>query len=115
MSNPLLESGGLPHFSRIRPEHVEAALDETLDANRRRLDELLEKADSPDFDSAIIPLEELHERLHRTWSPVSHLQMVANSEALREAYNRCLPKLSRYSTEVAQDERLYQLYKVVDE
>jgi len=115
MSNPLLESHGLPPFSQIRPKHVEAALDKALEQNRQSLEDLLESNQQPDFDTAILPLEELHERLHRVWSPVSHLQMVANSEALREAYNRCLPKLSRHSTEVAQDERLYRLYKTVDE
>ncbi len=115
MANPLLEQRDLPPFSQIRPEHVEPALDATLERNRSELEALLEGDGTPDFASAIVPLEEMHERLHRVWSPVSHLQMVANSDALRDAYNRCLPKLSRYSTEVAQDERLYQLYKAVDE
>ncbi len=117
MTNPLLETTGLPHFSQIQPRHVEAALDEVLQHNRAELERLLADQDSgtPDFDSAILPLEELHERLHRVWSPVSHLQMVVNSDELRDAYNRCLPKLSRYSTEVAQDERLYRLFKTVAE
>jgi oligopeptidase A len=115
MSNPLLETQGLPSFSKVRPEHVEAALDKALEQNRQGLESILDNDQQPDFDNAILSLEELHERLHRVWSPVSHLQMVANTDALREAYNRCLPKLSRYSTEVAQDERLYQLYKAVDE
>jgi len=115
MTNPLLAGDGLPKFSQILPEHVESALDATLEANRNELERILETADSPDFRSAIVPLEEIHEKLHRAWSPVSHLQMVANSDALREAYNRCLPKLSRYSTEMAQDERLYRLFKTVDE
>ncbi len=68
-----------------------------------------------DFASAILPLEEMQDRLHKAWSPVSHLQMVANSDELRESYNACLPKLSRYHTEMAQDERLYRLYKEVAE
>ena len=115
MTNPLLVTDGLPQFSRILPEHVESALDATLDANREELERILETTTAPDFDNAIVPLEEIHEKLHRAWSPVSHLQMVANSDELREAYNRCLPKLSRYSTEMAQDERLYRLFKAVDE
>ncbi len=114
-TNPLLQTQGLPQFSQIRPEHVEAALDETLAKSRQELELLLEADMVPDFDNTILPLEDLHERLHRVWSPVSHLQMVANSPELREVYNRCLPKLSRYSTEVSQDERLYQLYKTVAE
>ncbi|MEE4185363.1 MAG: M3 family metallopeptidase [Gammaproteobacteria bacterium] len=115
MSNPLLDSTGLPGFSQIRPAHVEPALDATLAANRAELERILDADAAPDFDTAILPIEAMHERLHRVWSPVSHLQMVANSEALRAAYNACLPKLSRYSTEMGQNERLYQLYKQVAE
>ncbi len=115
MTNPLLEEHGLPHFSKILPEHIEAALDDTLERNRAELEQLLQNHDAGNFDASIMPLEELHDRLHRTWSPVSHLQMVASTEELRDAYNNCLPKLSRYATEMAQDERLYKLYKEVDE
>lgn len=115
MSNPLLEPAGLPDFSQIRPNHVEPALDATLAANRAELERILEADTVPDFATAIVPIESMHERLHRIWSPVSHLQMVANSDALREVYNACLPKLSRYSTEMGQNERLYQLYKQVAE
>ena len=115
MTNPLLQTSNLPPFSQIRPEHVETALDEILAANRAELETILDTVDEPNFSNAILPLEEIHERLHRVWSPVSHLQMVMNSDELRDAYNRCLPKLSNYSTEVSQDERLYRLYKAVDE
>ena len=115
MTNPLLDEQGLPLFSKILPEHIEPALDATLERNRSDLEQLLANSDTPNFTNAIMPLEEMHDRLHRTWSPVSHLQMVASSDALRDAYNRCLPKLSRYATELAQDERLYKLYKEVDD
>ena len=117
MSNPLLEYGAFPAFSAIRPNHVEPALQSVLKENRRRLDALLDHgaAEAPNFDNAILPLEELADRLHRVWSPVSHLHGVANTPELREAYNRCLPDLSRYETEMAHNERLYRLYKVVSD
>jgi len=55
----------------------------------------------------------MNERLGRIWSPVSHLNAVMNNEDLRKAYNACLPRLSAYSTELKQDERLYRAYKAV--
>jgi oligopeptidase A len=115
MTNPLLVNGQLPLFSQIKPEHVEAALDETLQKNRDEIEQLLASDAEPNFKNSITVLEEMQDRLHRVWSPVSHLQMVANSEELRTVYNACLPKLSRYHTELAQDERLFALYKGVDE
>ena len=112
MSNPLLDSHDLPSFSQIRPEHVEPAVRQVLDENRARLDEILASAPGDgDFAHTVLPLEELGERLQQAWSPVSHLHGVANSPELRAAYNKCLPLLSRYQTELAQDERVYALYR----
>ena len=118
MSNPLLEHadtrGGLPPFSRIRPEHVEPAVDRVLAENRRRLEELLAEA-PPTWEGLVEPLEDLEERLERVWSPVSHLHAVMDSEPLRAAYKACLPKLTAYQTELGQDERLYRAYRALAE
>jgi oligopeptidase A len=117
VNNPLLDIAAdrLPRFADIRPEHVEPAVQETLERNRKALQALLDRI-SPDgasFDEAVLPLEQLGDRLHRVWSPVSHLHAVANTAELREAYNRCLPLLTRYQTEIAQNEALYRLFEAV--
>jgi len=116
-TNPLLATDRLPAFSAIKPEHVEPALTDTLNANRARLEALLADARdrTPDFATAILPLEELGDRLGRTWGPVVHLHAVMNSPELRAVYNDCLPVLSRYQTELAQDTRLWRLYQKVSE
>jgi len=112
VSNPLLDSEHLPSFSRIRPEDIEPAIAQVLAENRSALGDILKAAgDEGDFAQSILPLEALDERLHYAWAPVSHLHGVANSKALREAYNNCLPLLARYQTEIAQDERIYALYR----
>ncbi|MCB1799920.1 MAG: oligopeptidase A, partial [Gammaproteobacteria bacterium] len=113
MSNPLLEQTGLPTFSRIMPEHIEPAIDHLLAENRHRIGELLDTAQSPDWDSVVEPIEEWEDRLGRIWSPVSHMNSVVNSEALRAAYNACLPKLSDYGTEMGQNEKLFAAYQAV--
>ncbi len=111
--NPVLDLRGLPRFADIRPEQVEPALDYLLAQNRAELERLF-AADVPrTWANCIQPLEDMDERLARMWSPVSHLNAVVDSAALRAAYNACLPKLSDYSTEVSQDERVYGAYKAV--
>ncbi|MEO7387216.1 MAG: M3 family metallopeptidase, partial [Gammaproteobacteria bacterium] len=116
-TNPLLAESGLPAFHQIRPEHVEQAVLATLDANRAELEQLLAAAEKPGlaFDAAVLPIERLSDRLHRVWSPVRHLQSVANSPELRAAYNACLPAISRYETEMGHNERLYDLYRRLGE
>lgn len=115
MNNPLLNLTGLPPFSAIRPEHVEPAIDQILAEHRARLEALLDTGGPFTWDNLIGPIEDMDDRLNRAWSPVSHLNAVMNNEALRAAYNACLPRLSEYYTERGQNERLYQAYRAIAE
>ncbi|GAB3289137.1 oligopeptidase A [Parahaliea aestuarii] len=108
MSNPLLEYHHLPPFSRIRTEHVEDAVRQLVDRNKTAIDTLLQKGQSPDWENTLQVIEDLDDDLERAWAPVSHLNGVMNSEALREAYNRCLPLLSEYSTWMGQHRPLFE-------
>ena len=111
MSNPLLEMTGLPPFAHIRPEHVEPAIDTLLAENRETVRRLLAANREYTWDNLVQPLEEMEDRLSRVWAPVSHMNSVVNSEALRQAYNACLPKLSEYSTELGQNAELHAAYR----
>ncbi len=113
MSNPLLDMDGLPSFSKIKPEHVEPALDALLAESRQVVEDLLAATTEYSWDNLVQPLEQMEERLGRVWSPVSHMNSVVNSDELREAYNACLPKLSDYATEMGQHEGLYQAFKQI--
>jgi oligopeptidase A len=113
MSNPLLELRGLPPFSRIRPEQVEPAIDQLLGEARRRVVELIEGNTHYTWENLVEPLEAIDDRINRAWSPVSHMNAVVNTGALREAYNACLPKLSEYSTEMGQNEGLYRAFRQI--
>ena len=113
MNNPLLADVTLPAFSKILPEHVEPALDTVLQQARQTVADLLDSTEKPSWQSLVIPMEEVDASIHQVWSPVSHLNSVMNSDALRVAYNACLPKLSKFSTELGQNEDLYKAYKTL--
>jgi oligopeptidase A len=114
MQNPLLGQETLPPFARIRPEHVEPGVRELLASGRNRIEEIA-ALKTPTFATVVEPLEELQHRVSRTWSPVSHLNAVLNSDALRASYNACLPLLSAYQTDLAQSEQLYHAYRTIAE
>src|ERR1700720_3677609 len=114
MENPLLGREPLPQFLQIRPEPGEPAVREVLTENRARIEELA-SLPLPTFATLIEPLQELQHRVSRTWSPVSHLNAVLNSDALRTGYNACLPLLSAYQTDLAQSEQLYRAYRTIAE
>ncbi len=118
MDNPLLASPApdrLPAFDRIRPEHAEPALDAALAESRSRLDALLAATSDPNWepawDALVGPLEEMSDRLSRVWGPISHLFGVASTAEWRKAYSACLPKITIYSLELAQNEKLLHAYE----
>ena len=112
MSNPLLSEAPLPDFPAITPAHVEPAIRGLLDENRRTLAALLDGG-AAGWDGLVAPIERMHHRLSRAWSPVGHLNGVMNNDELRAAYNACLPLLTAYHTELAQNERLCAAYQHV--
>lgn len=115
MHNPLLKTGGLPDFAAIRPEHVEPAIDSILAENRAAIAELLQQTRPFTWANLVQPLESLDDRLSRAWSPVSHLNSVANNAEMRAAYNASLPKLSDYGTELGHNRDLFEAYREVRE
>ena len=113
MDNPLLSQEPLPPFSRITAADVEPGINALLTAARAEI-EAIAAREPPSFATVVEPLEELHHRVARAWSPVSHLNAVVNSEALRASYNACLPLLSAYQTDLAQNEPLYRAYRSIE-
>ncbi len=95
-----------PEFSAIGIDKIEAQLDLHLTRCRHVIDVAASVA-TPDWASVIQPQEEANNKLELFWSPISHLNSVMNNEALRDVYNRCLPKLSAFHTEVGQNKELY--------
>ncbi len=115
MTNPLLNSQSLPAFSEIKPEHVLPAMRQLIEAGRTAIESVLATGGPYTWDTLVKPLEDIDDRINRAWSPVGHLNAVVNSDALREAYNACLPLLSEYATEVGQNDALYQAYRSLAE
>lgn len=105
----------LPFFASIVPSNIEPAIDQLLKNNRAEIQSLLNSKQTVSWKNTLQPIEDLDDRLNRVWSPANHLHAVADSDALRSAYNACLSKLSDYATEMGQNKDLYLAYKSVAE
>ncbi|MEM9384126.1 MAG: M3 family metallopeptidase [Pseudomonadota bacterium] len=117
-ANPLLQIDALPDFQRIEAEHAIPAVDHQLQRNRSLIAELETLNPTGDdartlFARVVVPLERARQQLGRVWSPISHLNAVMNTSAMRAAYNACLAKLTAYETELQQNVALCTLYKEV--
>ncbi len=115
MTNPLLENLALPAFSKIRPEHIEPAIEGLIAQHRALVQGLLENNTEHTWHSLIQPLEDDEDALNRAWSPISHLHAVADHEPLRDAYHACIPRLTDLATDLGQHEALFKAYKNISE
>lgn len=112
MTNPLLNIPTLPEFTSVQAEHVTPLVDECLATGRQVLDACL-KQERFTWNNLIRPLNEANNQLEKGWSVVGHLNGVANTEALREAYNANLGKLSDYHTEMGQNKAFFEAIQAI--
>ena len=104
-------NASLPHFSTLDPAALAPTIKTLIADNEAALAGLLDSASEPTWESFCAPLEELADRLNRAWSPVRHLHSVADTEALRTAYNEVLPEVVRHGTALLQNDRLCQAWR----
>jgi len=109
--NPLVDFSGLPRFAEIKPEHVTPAAEQLLADGRATTQAVLQA--KPTWEEFIAPLEDSNERIGRAWGQVAHLHAVMDNPELREVYNANLPKITKYWTELGQNQQLFEKYKLL--
>ncbi|MCC6537154.1 MAG: M3 family metallopeptidase [Bryobacterales bacterium] len=117
--NPLLHPGFLLPFDRIRPEHVEPAITQLIAEAEARLAQFGAEAGSPrTYENTLERLDKLTEPLDLAMGIVRHLEGVATTAALREAYNRVEPLAAAFYARLPLDEGIWkalQAYAATDE
>lgn len=108
--NPLLSEFDLPPFSQIKPEHVKPAIEALIKECEQAVESATELED-PTWQSLILNIDKVGDKLGKAWSPISHMNSVVSSDELRDAYESCLPLLTEHSTWVGQHKGLYLAYK----
>jgi len=117
-TNPLLNLSRLPDFYSIKADHIEPAVDSLLKLNRERLQLVLNdprNAATPDWESLMLPLDEMEDGLSKVWSTVSHLNAVMNTPQIREAYNLCQSRITAYYSELGQNRELFGAVQRLEE
>jgi oligopeptidase A len=116
MTNPLLSFGnGLPDYSAIQPKHIQPAIQELLKQAQLAVNHSLAPSTPCSWESLVEPLENATETLGRSWGVISHLNSVADSPALRDAYGEMLPEVTAFWSALGQNLDLYKKYKELSE
>ena len=116
--NPLLVGKGLPPFERIEAKHVEPGIEQLIRELReevRSLEDALEQTSTTTWESLVVPLTAITERLGWSWGIIGHLMGVKNSPELRAAYESVQPNLVQFSNEISQSQHIYKGLKQLRE
>ncbi len=86
-------------------------LQSLLDKQEQTLEQFLAIHPAPSYEALVSLLESQHNELHLFWAPVSHLNAVKNTDALRATYEKCLPLLSKHSSWFEQHVKLFHAFE----
>ena len=88
-------------------------LEQLLERQLKSIDELTQ-SDDHDYKSLLKPMQDLDEELGNFFTPLAHLNSVENSEETQKAYEASIPHLSKFSSTIAQNEKLFQKIKKIE-
>jgi len=88
-------------------EQFPQELEKLLDQQRTVINNITTSSDTS-YEKVLKPLQDLDEELGLFFTPLSHLNSVMNSEETQKAYEESIPLLSKFSSEVAQNEELFK-------
>ncbi len=87
-------------------ENFPKELDTLLNEQRTIISNITKSEDSS-YAKVLKPLQDLDEELGLFFTPLSHLNSVMNSDETQKAYEESLPLLSKFGSEMAQNEALF--------
>jgi oligopeptidase A len=111
MSNPLLTLQYRVPFDRIAAEHVEPAVDALLEQARLSLDTLIDAPGPRTWDNTLGVYDSFTQPLEYVMNIVRHLEGVATTPALRDAYNAVQPKVAAFYSSLPLNEKLWTAIK----
>lgn len=116
-NNPLVNPPALPYgvpaLDQIQTDHFEPAYDWALDRARANIDAIANNPATPDFANTIEALEFAKEDLGRIGSVFSAFTSSNTSKALQALQQKLNPKLSAFSSDVAENDALYARVEAV--
>ncbi|AKF24569.1 peptidase M3 [Sulfurovum lithotrophicum] len=96
-------------FKEFKIDHLDTfpqKLETLLDRQRAKIDEITKNSETS-YEKILKPMQDMDEELGLFFTPLSHLNSVMNSDETQKAYESSIPLLSKFSSEIAQNEALF--------
>jgi len=97
-------------FNLDNLENSKDILEDLLNEARTKIDDLL-KIEEKTYKNFVTPFQEVGENINDFVTPIFHIDSVKNSNTTRKVYEECLPLLSKYDTDISQNDNIYTSLK----
>ncbi|MBP6713722.1 MAG: M3 family metallopeptidase, partial [Aliarcobacter sp.] len=91
-------------------ENSKELVENLLNENREEINKLLE-IENKTYKNFVSPFQEIGERTSEFLTPIFHIDSVKNSEITTKVYEECMPVISKYDTDISQNENIYLALK----
>ena len=105
--NPLLQNTPFPDVKAINPNHIEEAVDQLVKLVKEQLEQI-ENSPDDSFEALYTPLDIIDLQMERSWCLICCLQRVNDSDPLRIAFDKALPKMTEVELQLDQNEAIYR-------
>ncbi|MCG3676581.1 M3 family metallopeptidase [Aliarcobacter butzleri] len=93
-------------FNLDNLENSKEILEKLLDEKIVLINELL-NIENKTYKNFVLPFQEIGESINEFLTPIFHIDSVKNSEITTKVYEECLPIISKYETDISQNENIY--------
>ena len=98
-------------FSEFKVDNLEnfpQKLKELLDKQLKIIEDISKNDNKTTYNDILKPIQDLDNELELFFTPLSHLNSVKNSKETQKAYEESLPELSKYNSQISQNEELFK-------
>lgn len=114
-SNPLLEVRFEIPFDQVRTEHVEPGIRELIAGAQKRIDAVAAETGPRTYANTMLALEQATENLDYAMTVVRHIESVATSPELRNAFNAVQPEASAFYSSIPLNEAIWKALQAFSE
>ncbi len=107
--------GGVPAFDQMKVEDVKDAMLRGMEFNQKEIDAITNNTDLPTFENTIEEMERAGEELDRAYCYYRILRSNLSTPEFRAIETEITPLLSKFRSEITQNEKLFQRIKAVYE
>ena len=100
----------LPNYRLLSPNDINELIAETTSDGRVVVKNICDSDQPCNWETTIVPISQISEKIHRIWGAANHLSSVSDSPEIRDVINKNLEQVTSFWTDFSQNKALYKIF-----